>query len=164
MPGGINGTRNETFFSAVFPGPDAPCDEEKADEDFNYFTAQPYYADLAKHDCVIWIDVAHATQLRAQFYQTSSFAVLTQDNIPADCIVQVTDLYNRVTYYSRPNPSAIGNDELASIKTEIQPLQYVGDARKLRSLFLHHQVFFSEADQIWRPRTTQSCQRQIAII
>jgi hypothetical protein len=56
-----------------------------------------------------------------------------------------------VTFYGRGNPQAIGDDELRSIKTGLQPLQYVGDAQKLRSLFLYHEVFFSEFDQQWRP-------------
>ena len=92
IPGGKENDkpRQAVFFTPLDPFGNNP-DEEKPHDDYAV-PQKLHHKTCWKHnqDAFFWIKLSRAQDQGLQFWQTKSFATITHDTVPGDCIDRVT--------------------------------------------------------------------------
>ena len=109
LPGGLKeGSRSEIYFSITDPR------NPRFDGGYSGQVAlRPY---VFRSEIVVIVDVKMARSMGVCFQQTASYAVLTDQEIPAECISRIVDWNSRELYCRRPPvmADAVSTDAPAS--------------------------------------------------
>ena len=73
-------------------------EQEDAADVASGITTRPYPIHDKNLDALYQIDLKRARELGLHFYQTPSYAVLCDENIPPECILKITDMRDQVLY------------------------------------------------------------------
>jgi hypothetical protein len=104
IPGGLHDgsdARREVYFTTVDPL--KAISGKKPVPNYNRAQVAPYKSGKQQGRCTIQVDVAMAESLGIEFYQmVHSFAVLTEQTIPPECITKIYDNISRYISYTEP--------------------------------------------------------------